>query len=116
MDLLLYFFCIISIMIKHICAFFRFFFLTLLQLLLLPQIITMPTLPLPTIRSLQRQPRITSPTNHLITSKLLGQNLQRRLNNATPQSKDQMQGRLLLDVVVGESSAVFELFAGEDPH
>ena len=33
---------------------------------------------------------------------------------ATTQAKDQVQGRLLLDVVVGERAAVLELLAGED--
>ena len=33
---------------------------------------------------------------------------------ATAQTEDEVQRRLLLDVVVGEGAAVFELFAGED--
>lgn len=45
---------------------------------------------------------------------LVGQDLQGRLNDTTPQSQDQVQSRLLLDVVVGQGSAIFELLAGED--
>ena len=36
------------------------------------------------------------------------------LLGATAQTKDEMEGRLLLDVVVGESAAILELLAGED--
>ena len=40
--------------------------------------------------------------------------LQGRLDDTTTQTEDQVQGRLLLDVVVGESSPVLELLSGED--
>ncbi len=36
------------------------------------------------------------------------------LAGATAQTQDEVQSRLLLDVVVGESAAVLELLAGED--
>jgi hypothetical protein len=36
------------------------------------------------------------------------------LGHAAPQAKDEMEGRLFLDVVVGESAAILELLAGED--
>ena len=36
------------------------------------------------------------------------------LLGAAAQTKDEMEGRLFLDVVVGEGAAVFELLAGED--
>jgi len=36
------------------------------------------------------------------------------LLGTTTQTEDEMEGRLLLDVVVGEGAAVFELLAGED--
>ena len=34
--------------------------------------------------------------------------------HATAQAENQVQGRLLLDVVVGESTAILQLLAGED--
>ena len=34
--------------------------------------------------------------------------------HTTSESEDEVEGRLLLDVVVGEGSAVFELFTSED--
>ena len=36
------------------------------------------------------------------------------LLRATTETKDKVEGRFLLDVVVGESTAVFQLLAGED--
>lgn len=36
------------------------------------------------------------------------------LGHTTAQAQHQVKGRLLLDVVVGEGAAVFELLAGED--
>jgi hypothetical protein len=36
------------------------------------------------------------------------------LGHTTAESEDEVEGRLLLDVVVGEGAAVFELLAGED--
>ena len=44
---------------------------------------------------------------------LTGEGLDEDLHTTT-ESEDQMEGGLLLDVVVGEGSAVFELLAGED--
>ena len=36
------------------------------------------------------------------------------LLTTTTETKDQVEGRLLLDVVVGKSAAVLELLSGED--
>jgi len=44
---------------------------------------------------------------------LAGQSLDEDLH-ASSESENQMKGGLLLDVVVGESSSVFQLLAGED--
>jgi len=44
---------------------------------------------------------------------LAGQSLDEDLHT-TAETKDEMESRFLLDVVVGESAAVFELFTGED--
>ena len=45
---------------------------------------------------------------------LLGEGLERRLDDTTSESEDQMESGLLLDVVVGESSAILELLTSED--
>jgi hypothetical protein len=51
---------------------------------------------------------------HLVAVVLGGEGLERGLDDAAAQTEDEMQGRLLLDVVVGERAAVLELLAGED--
>ena len=44
---------------------------------------------------------------------LSGEGLDENLHTTT-QTKDQVQGRLFLDVVIGEGAAIFKLLAGED--
>jgi hypothetical protein len=57
---------------------------------------------------------VALPANHLITVVLHRQRLERRLDQTTTQPQNQVQRRLLLDIVVGEGAAVFELLARED--
>ena len=52
--------------------------------------------------------------DHLVAVVLGGKRLQRRLNDTTTETEDQVESGLLLDVVVGEGAAVLELLAGED--
>ena len=52
--------------------------------------------------------------NHLVAVVLLGQHPQTGLDDTTTQTEHQVEGGLLLDVVVGQSTAILELFAGED--
>ena len=52
--------------------------------------------------------------DHLIAVVLGGERLERRLDDATAQTEDQVESRLLLDVVVGEGAAVLELLARKD--
>lgn len=107
----------------------------LLQLLLRSELRRVTTLPLSAVGSSGRKSGVADSADLLVTlhSKgtfhqslklhlrkrqthvvLVGQNLQGRLDDTTSQSQDQVQSRLLLNVVVGQSSAIFELLAGED--
>ena len=52
--------------------------------------------------------------NHLFAVVFAGQRLQRWLNDTTAQTEDQVQGRLLLDVVVRQGAVIFQLLAGKD--
>ena len=61
-----------------------------------------------------RKPGVAFAANHLLAVILLRQHAERRLDNATAKAKHQMERRLLLDVVVGQSAAVLQLLAGED--
>jgi hypothetical protein len=58
--------------------------------------------------------RVALAADHLVLVVLARKDLQRRLDDATAQAQDQVQRRLLLDVVVGQRAAVLELLAGED--
>ena len=50
---------------------------------------------------------------HLECDGLAGQGLDEDLHTS-PQSEDQVQGRLLLDVVIGQRPTVLQLLTGED--
>jgi hypothetical protein len=60
------------------------------------------------------QARVALAADHLIAVVLGGKGLERRLDDATTETEDQVESRLLLDVVVGQGAAVLELLAGED--
>ena len=52
--------------------------------------------------------------DHLVAVVLGGQGLERGLDDTTTETEDQVESRLLLDVVVGQGAAILELLAGED--
>jgi len=52
--------------------------------------------------------------NHLLAVVLLRQHAKRGLDDASAETQHQVERRLLLDVVVGQSATVLELLAGED--
>lgn len=52
--------------------------------------------------------------DHLLAVVLGSKDLERGLNDTTTETEDEMQCRLLLDVVVGESAAILKLLSGED--
>jgi len=58
--------------------------------------------------------RCSLAADHLVLVVLAGEGLERRFNDATAEAEDEVEGRLLLDVVVGQGAAVFELLPGED--
>ena len=60
------------------------------------------------------EPGVTFAANHFLAVVLLSQHAKRGLDDAASQAEDQVERRLLLDVVVGQCAAVFQLLAGED--
>jgi len=74
----------------------------------------MTTLPLAAIGGTRREASVALAANHLLAVVLGSQDLQGRLDDTTTKTKDQVQGGLLLDVVVGESAAILKLLSGED--
>jgi len=60
------------------------------------------------------QTSVALAADHLVAVVLGGKGLERGLDDATTETEDQVESRLLLDVVVGQGAAILELLAGED--
>ena len=73
-----------------------------------------PTRPLAAVGGTGREARVALAADLLVAVVLGGKHLERGLDDTATETEDQVQGALLLDVVVGEGSAVLELLAGED--
>merc|ERR1719158_743402 len=87
---------------------------SLLPLLLGSKIVGVATGLLPAVGSPGVQPGVTLPADNLVTVVFLGQNPQGGLDDSTSQSEDQVEGGLLLDVVVRQGPAILQLLAGKD--
>ena len=79
----------------------------------------MATLSLSAVDGLGRKSCVALAADHFLTFVLSGESGKRSLDlegahTTTPQPEDEMQSRLLLDVVIGKSPTVLELFACED--
>jgi hypothetical protein len=86
----------------------------LLQLLLGAEVVGVAALLLATVGCTRVQASIALAANHLLTVVLAGQDLQARLNDATTKPEHEMEGGLLLDVVVRQCTSIFQLLAGKD--
>merc|ERR1719310_506474 len=85
-----------------------------LDLLLRAELVRVAALLLAAVHGLRRQARVALPADHLVAVVLAREHDERRLHDSAAETKHQVKGRLLLDVVVGERPAVLELLAGED--
>ena len=85
-----------------------------LQLLLGSKLVGVTALLLSAVGSSGWESGIALSADHLIAVVLSSKHLQRGLDSSTTQAKDEMEGRLLLDVVVRKGSAVLELLSSED--
>merc|ERR1719481_572762 len=86
----------------------------LLQLLFWSEVAGMSASLLPAVSSPWVQPGIALPTDHLVTVVLLCQDTERGFNHPTSQPQHQVQGGLLLYVVVRQCSAILQLLSGKD--
>ena len=86
----------------------------LLQLLLDAELVGVTALLLAAVGGARRETGVALAADHLVAVELAGQGLERGLNDTTTETENQVEGRLLLDVVVRESAAILELLAGED--
>ena len=60
------------------------------------------------------QTSIAITADHLLAVVLTGKNHQGRLNDSTTEAQNQMKGAFLLNVIVLEGTAIFQLLTGED--
>merc|ERR1711916_352438 len=86
----------------------------LLELLLGAQLVGAAALLLPAVGGAGRQARVALAAHLLVAVALLGEGGERGLDHTTAQAQHQVEGGLLLDVVVRERAAVLQLLAGED--
>jgi len=72
------------------------------------------TLLLAAVGGTGRETSVALAADGLVAVVLGGKGLERRLNDATTETEDQVEGRLLLDVVVRQGTAILKLLASED--
>ena len=89
------------------------------ELLLGSNVGAVAALSLSAVLGLGREGSVALSADHFFALVLSGESSERGLNGdgssaTTSESEDQVEGGLLLNVVVRESSAVFELFSSED--
>merc|ERR1719382_2010412 len=87
---------------------------SLLQLLLGSETVGVPAGLLPAVVGPGMQPGVALPADDLVTVVLLGQDPQGGLYHSSPQSEHQVEGGLLLDVVVRQGPAILQLLPGKD--
>jgi len=61
-----------------------------------------------------RETSVALAADHLVAVVGRGEDAERRLNDTTTETEDQVEGRLLLDVVIRKGAAILELLSGED--
>jgi hypothetical protein len=86
----------------------------LFQLLLGSQLVAVSTFLLSAVNGTGMKSSIAFSADHLVTVILSGKDLESRLDDTSSESKNEVEGRLLLDVVVRKSSTVLELLASKD--
>ena len=60
------------------------------------------------------EPGVADAADHLVAVVLLGQDPQAGLDDTAPESEHQVEGGLLLDVVVRQGPSILELLSSED--
>jgi hypothetical protein len=86
----------------------------LLQLLLDAQLVGVSALLLAAVGGARREASIALAADFLVAVVLTGKHSKRRLNHTTTEAEDEVEGALLLDVVVRESAAILQLLSSEN--
>ena len=74
----------------------------------------MTALSLTAVLGTEGETSIASTADHLVAVGLTGQSGESGLDNTTTKAEDQVEGGLLLDVVVRKGATVLELLSSED--
>ena len=74
----------------------------------------MTALSLTAVLGTEGETSIASTADHLVAVGLTGQSGEGGLDNTTTKAEDQVEGRLLLDVVVRKGTTVLKLLSSED--
>jgi hypothetical protein len=86
----------------------------LFQLLLGAELVGVSALALSAVGRTGRETSVALAADHLVAVELGGESLERGLNETAAETEDQVESRLLLNIVVRESAAILELLASED--
>jgi len=86
----------------------------LFELLLGAELVGVTALALTAVGRTGGETSVALAADHLVAVELGGKSLERRLDDTTTKAEDQVEGGLLLDVVVGEGTTILELLACED--
>jgi hypothetical protein len=88
--------------------------IVLFYLLLGTELVGVTTLSLTAVGSTRRKTSVALTADHLFAVVLGSQSLQGRFDDTTTETENQVKSGFLLDVVVGQSTTIFELLASED--
>jgi len=86
----------------------------LLKFLLGSQLIGVSALLLSAVHSTRWESSVALSANHLVNVVFSGKHLERRFNNSSSKAKYKVEGRLLLNIVVTQSSPVLKLLSSKD--
>merc|ERR1712000_487259 len=86
----------------------------LFGLLLGSELVGVTALALTAVGGTRGETSVALAADHLVAVELGGESLKRGLDDTTTETEDQVEGGLLLDVVVGEGAAILKLLASED--
>jgi len=86
----------------------------LLQLLLRPQLISMPTFLLATICRTWRKSCVAFSADHLVAIILGGEGFEGWFDDTAAEAQDEMKGGFLLNVVIGQCTPILQLLSREN--
>jgi len=86
----------------------------LLQLLLWSELVGVAALLLSAVGRTGWETGVALSADHLVAVELASQGLERGFDDTTTETEDEMEGRFLLNIVVGEGSSILKLLSSKD--